>query len=129
MASLQEIMPVWYVYNLFIHAFALPGGAFLLDKVYTIVYTFPEVMTMDTAKLFMNGKSQAVRLPKEYRLPGDEVYIQKVGSSVMLVPKKNPEDIDSAWEAFLKAPPVSDDFVEAIWEARRNDYQPPREPL
>ena len=40
---------------------------------------------MLTAKLFTNGSSQAVRLPKEFRFNGTEVYVQKVGSSVMLV--------------------------------------------
>jgi virulence-associated protein VagC len=33
---------------------------------------------VDTAKLFKNGRSQAVRLPKKYSLPGDEVYVKKV---------------------------------------------------
>ena len=50
---------------------------------------------METAKLFVNGQSQAVRLPKEYRFSGNEVYIQKVGNSVMLFPKER------AWETFL----------------------------
>jgi antitoxin VapB len=44
---------------------------------------------MKTAKLFKNGQSQAVRLPKEYRFEGDEVFIKKVGSSVVLMPEKN----------------------------------------
>ena len=35
-------------------------------------------MSTATAKLFMNGQSQAVRLPKEFRLEGKEVYIQKL---------------------------------------------------
>jgi len=38
------------------------------------------------AKLFMNGRSQAVRLPKEFRLPGDRVRVRKVGSGVLLEP-------------------------------------------
>ena len=42
---------------------------------------------MDTAKVFMNGRSQAVRLPKEYRFEDEEVYINKVGNVVMLYPK------------------------------------------
>ncbi len=42
---------------------------------------------MDTAKIFKTGRSQAVRLPKEYRFEGDEVYIKRVGSAVMLLPK------------------------------------------
>lgn len=42
---------------------------------------------MQTAKIFMNGKSQAVRLPKEFRFEGDEVIVKKVGDAVMLFPK------------------------------------------
>ena len=44
---------------------------------------------MMTAKLFENGKSQAVRLPKEYRFEGDEVLINKIGDVVVLMPKGN----------------------------------------
>lgn len=39
---------------------------------------------MMTAKLFDNGRSQAVRLPKEYRFQGDEVAINKIGDVVLL---------------------------------------------
>jgi antitoxin VapB len=39
-----------------------------------------------TAKLFMHGRSQAVRLPKEFRLPGKEVRIRRVGNGVLLEP-------------------------------------------
>lgn len=42
---------------------------------------------MTTAKVFANGRSQAVRIPKEYRITEDEVYIQKIGDALMLVPK------------------------------------------
>ena len=41
---------------------------------------------MDTAKLFANGRSQAVRLPKEYRFEGTEVFIKKVGNTVVRIP-------------------------------------------
>ena len=41
---------------------------------------------MQTAKLFPNGSSQAVRLPKEFRFDGDQVYIKRVGNGVMLLP-------------------------------------------
>lgn len=44
---------------------------------------------METAKLFKNGQSQAVRLPKEYRFEGEEVYLKKVGNTVILIPIKN----------------------------------------
>ena len=40
-----------------------------------------------TAKLFRNGRSQAVRLPKEFRFEGDEVRIRRVGNGVLLEPK------------------------------------------
>jgi antitoxin VapB len=43
---------------------------------------------MKTAKLFKNGQSQAVRLPKEFRMTGDEVYIKKQGDAIILLPKE-----------------------------------------
>ena len=52
---------------------------------------------MMTAKLFENGRSQAVRLPKEYRFNGDEVALNKVGDIVILMPKEN------KWSAFLNS--------------------------
>ncbi len=51
-----------------------------------------------TAKLFTNGRSQAVRLPAEFRMPGKEVRIKRVGKSVVLDPIEF--DID-AWFAKL----------------------------
>jgi len=42
---------------------------------------------MKIAKLFKNGDSQAVRLPKEFRFVGEEVLIKRVGSAVVLLPK------------------------------------------
>lgn len=42
---------------------------------------------MKTAKLFRNGESQAVRLPKEFRFAGKEVLIRRFGSAVVLLPK------------------------------------------
>jgi antitoxin VapB len=41
-----------------------------------------------TAKLFMHGRSQAVRLPKEFRLPGTEVGVRRVGRAVLLEPRE-----------------------------------------
>ncbi len=43
---------------------------------------------MKTAKLFKNGQSQAVRLPKEFRMAGSEVYIKKQGQAIVLLPKE-----------------------------------------
>ena len=45
---------------------------------------------MNTAKLFKNGSSQAVRLPKEFKFRGDEVYLKKLGGLVILIPKDDP---------------------------------------
>ena len=45
---------------------------------------------MDTAKVFMSGRSQAVRLPKEYRFDEEEVYINKIGTTIILMSKKDP---------------------------------------
>ncbi len=45
---------------------------------------------METAKIFQNGKSQAVRLPKEFRFNGDRVYIKRVGDAVVLLPYHTP---------------------------------------
>ena len=48
---------------------------------------------MKTAKLFQNGQSQAVRLPKEFRFEDDHVYIKKSGNAVILIPAKESWDI------------------------------------
>ena len=65
---------------------------------------------METAKLFANGGSQAVRLPKDCRFDGDEVLIQKVGNLVILMPKSDPwcnmlEGYNLFTEDFLKEVP------------------------
>jgi antitoxin VapB len=61
---------------------------------------------MQTARLFINGRSQAVRLPKEFQFQGESVYIQKIGDAVMLVP------FDKEWEIFLHGlNSFSDDFM------------------
>lgn len=55
-----------------------------------------------TAKLFMNGRSQAVRLPKEFRFKGTEVRVSKVGDKVILEPaEKKPFDA-ATWCAKLE---------------------------
>jgi len=61
---------------------------------------------METAKLFANGASQAVRLPKKYQFNGDEVYVKKVGEVVYLFPKA------AVWENFLNGlQRFSNDFM------------------
>ena len=61
---------------------------------------------METAKLFKNGRSQAVRLPRKFSLPGEEVYVKKVNGVVMLIPK----DADP-WKPLVDSlDKFSDDF-------------------
>ena len=45
---------------------------------------------MDTARLFQSGRSQAVRLPKEYRFVGTEVVVKHFGNGVLLLPVDDP---------------------------------------
>ena len=54
---------------------------------------------METAKLFVNGRSQAVRLPKAYRFEGSAVYIKKMAGGVLLLPKN--QSIWDLWEGNL----------------------------
>ena len=62
---------------------------------------------MKTAKLFQNGRSQAVRLPKEFQFSGDDVYIKKFGNIVMLFPKTDP------WAPLINSlDSFSSDFME-----------------
>lgn len=56
---------------------------------------------MDTARLFQSGRSQAVRLPKEYRFTGVEVAVRHFGNGVLLLPIDRPWDmLDAALAAF-----------------------------
>jgi antitoxin VapB len=52
---------------------------------------------MNTAKLFWNGRSQAVRLPKEFRFEGEEVRIRRQGKAVVLEPIARDHADDWAW--------------------------------
>lgn len=66
------------------------------------------------ASLFMNGRSQAVRLPKEFRFEGTHVYARKEGDRVILSP------LDDRWERFLAAFGSVPDFPD-------RDQKPPQE--
>ena len=61
---------------------------------------------MKTAKLFQNGQSQAVRLPKEFRFEDDRVFVKKSGNIVVLIPTKN------SWDTLIQSlDKFSDDFM------------------
>ena len=61
---------------------------------------------MKTAKIFQNGQSQAVRLPKEFRFEDSEVFIKKSGNVVHLIPRS-----DSWSSLFGSLKKFSDDFM------------------
>jgi antitoxin VapB len=62
---------------------------------------------MLSSKVFTSGNSQAIRLPKEYQVDEKELFIQKIGNTIILFPKKNP------WESFERSlREFSDDFME-----------------
>lgn len=61
---------------------------------------------MQTAKIFKNGRSQAVRLPKAFRFDDSEVYIKKFQDVILLIPKKDP------WASMVNSlDHFSDDFM------------------
>jgi antitoxin VapB len=62
---------------------------------------------METAKLFQNGKSQAVRLPKEFRFKSEKVYVKRMGNAVVLLPFSAP------WQSLADSLSLfSSDFME-----------------
>ena len=76
---------------------------------------------MEMAKVFENGRSQAVRLPKQFRFQADEVVVQKLGDAVLLVPK------ESLWQTFMDG---LNSFTEDIFaEGRDQGVQKERESL
>ena len=61
---------------------------------------------MERAKIFQSGRSQAVRLPKEFRFNGSEVFVKRVGNAVVLLP------MDDAWDSLAQSLGLfSDDFM------------------
>ena len=61
---------------------------------------------LETAKIFTNGGSQAIRLPKRYRFNAEEVFVNQIGNIVMLIPK------DDRWQSMLSSLDLfTDDFL------------------
>lgn len=80
------------------------------------------------AKLFANGRSQAVRLPKEFRFPGSEVSIERRGEEVVLRPVHpagegiaTSKTLGDIARYFREHGGVSEDFSRTIREARTRD--------
>ncbi|MDR3164948.1 MAG: type II toxin-antitoxin system VapB family antitoxin [Synergistaceae bacterium] len=74
-------------------------------------------MTLAVAKIFQNGKSQAVRLPKEFRFDTDEVFVEKEGDKVILFPKPK-----ITWDEYFDNYGPDPDFV-----LERSDNGPPQD--
>jgi antitoxin VapB len=69
-------------------------------------------MGRTTAKVFVNGRSQAIRIPKEFRFDCDEVYIERHGEQVVLIPKPK------SWaDYFLEGNRFSNDYPDDIEDA------------
>lgn len=75
---------------------------------------------MQTAKIFTNGRSQAVRLPKDFRFTDDDVFIKKIGRMVVLLPKDDP------WSSLLNS---LDQFTDDFMQDRAQPDQAPRDIL
>lgn len=61
---------------------------------------------MERAKIFQSGRSQAVRLPKEFRFNGSEVFVKRIGKAVVLLP------MDDAWDSLAQSLDLfSDDYM------------------
>jgi len=76
--------------------------------------------TVKTARVFANGRSQAVRLPKEYRFNDEDVYVKEFEGMVLLFPKKAP------WTRLVRS---LDHFTEDFMDDREQPPERPREPL
>ena len=69
------------------------------------------------AKVFMTGRSQAVRLPKEYRVSGDSVYVRRLGDAIVLTPK-----MGNRWAGLFAA---LDEFTRDFGLEREQDQERP----
>ena len=64
-----------------------------------------------TAKLFMNGRSQAVRLPSEFRFPENEVYIRKDPESGDVILSRKPHNFERFFQLLEELGPAPEDFL------------------
>lgn len=77
---------------------------------------------METARLFRNGRSQAVRIPKEFRFEGDLVYVKRVGNAVVLLPYAG------SWQGLFESlGQFSDDFMDERGQPAGQDRKSPFE--
>ena len=78
------------------------------------------------AKIFWSGRSQAVRLPKEFRLEGSEVTIRRDGDAIVLEPiDATPKSFEEEWAWLDNVQPFDEDFVAAVNEDPGQPSEPP----
>jgi len=76
-------------------------------------------MKRPTAKVFRTGRSQAVRIPKDFRFDCDEVFIEREGNRVVLTPRPR------SWkEYFARAPLLPADFPDQIVDKKAEEVEP-----
>jgi antitoxin VapB len=92
----------------------------ICNGIYCGLYHFKWRFKMQTARIFENGRSQAVRLPKEFRFSGKDVYIKKIGNMVVLLPKDDP------WAPLINS---LNQFTDDFMQSREQPPQDQREPL
>ncbi|RME88362.1 MAG: antitoxin [Anaerolineae bacterium] len=82
---------------------------------------------MKTTRIFRNGNSQAVRLPRQFRFQGDRVYIRRLGNAVILLPYQAP------WETLIESlSAFSEDFMRERGQPptqSREDISPAQESI
>lgn len=73
---------------------------------------------MERAKLFQSGRSQAVRLPKQFRFVGSEVFVKRVGKAVVLLPT------DDAWDSLaLSLDLFSEDYLKDRFQPTKQQHR------
>ena len=63
---------------------------------------------MIEAKIFQSGNSQAIRLPKGYRIDADSVHLNRIGNLIVMIPKDDP------WKSFIEGVSEAEDFPKTI---------------
>ena len=79
----------------------------------------------NTAKIFVTGRSQAVRLPREYRFEGSEVYIRRDPTTGDVVLSRRPE----SWDGFFALDATTQVPADFMDEADRNQGEQDRDPF
>ncbi len=70
--------------------------------------------TAQTARVFMNGRSQAVRIPAEYRFEEEELFVNKIGDTLMLTPRSSLADTLRRGAAMIPEDFMADGMPEEI---------------